>query len=100
MKARSVTGRCVAAGCCAVPCEAPQDEAQTAVGIQADGNLARGVEFTLQLYGAAQRADGCVRDLQKAKRCNKIWHLRGIVLLILLRTEQCIREVMAVLNNY
>ena len=48
----------------AVPGQAPQDEAQTAVGVQADGDLAGGVELTLQLDGAAEGADGHVGDLR------------------------------------
>ena len=47
------------------PCEAPQDEAQTAVRIQADGDLARGVQLTLQLYRATNCTDRCMRDLQQ-----------------------------------
>ena len=46
-----------------VPCEAPHDKAQAAVRIQADGDLARGVEFTLQLHRAAQCTDCCMRHL-------------------------------------
>lgn len=46
------------------PCEAPQNKTQTAVGIQADGYLAGRVEFTLQLYGATQCTDCCMRYLQ------------------------------------
>ena len=31
------------------PAEAPEDEAQAAVWVQADGHLARGVQLTLEL---------------------------------------------------
>lgn len=50
-----------------LPGEAPQDEAQAAVRVQADGYLARRVELTLQLNGAAQSADGSVRHLDGAE---------------------------------
>lgn len=40
-----------------LPGEAPQDKAQATVRVQADGYLARGVELTLQLNGAAQSTD-------------------------------------------
>lgn len=50
---------------CGPPGEAPQDEAQAAVRVQADGYLARRVELTLQLNGAAQSADGSVRHLDR-----------------------------------
>lgn len=46
-----------------LPGEAPQDEAHATVWVQTDGYLAWGVELTLQLYGAAQGTDGCVRHL-------------------------------------
>lgn len=51
-----------------LPCKAPQDKAQTAVWIQTDGYLARGVEFTLELDGATQRTDCCMRDLIQTHR--------------------------------
>lgn len=47
------------------PCEAPQNKPQTAVGVQADGYLAGRVQFTLQLYGATQCTDGCMRYLEE-----------------------------------
>lgn len=50
-----------------LPGEAPQDEAQATVWVQADGYLAWGVEFTLQFNGAAQSADRSVRHLKKQR---------------------------------
>lgn len=50
-----------------VPCEAPQNKAQTTVWIQADGYLARWVQFTLQLYRATKCTNSCMRNLQQTK---------------------------------
>lgn len=46
-----------------LPGEAPQYEAQTTVGVQADGDLTGGIELTLQLDGATQSTDGCMGHL-------------------------------------
>lgn len=45
------------------PAQTPQGEAEAAVGVEADGDLPRGVQLTLQLYGAAQGTGGRVRHL-------------------------------------
>lgn len=47
----------------ASPAQTPQCETKAAVGVQADGDLPRGVQLTLQLYGAAQGTCGCMRHL-------------------------------------
>lgn len=54
-----------------LPGEAPQDEAQATVGVQADGYLAWWVKLTLQLNGAAESADGCMRHLKRTQRHKK-----------------------------
>lgn len=54
------------------PCKAPQDKAQSAVWIQADGNLARGVQFTLQLYRTAKCTDSRMRNLQQNEIHEKV----------------------------
>ena len=56
-----------------LPGEAPQDEAQATVRVQADGYLARGVELTLQLNGAAQSTDCSMRHLtgNRHKHCHQ-----------------------------
>ena len=46
-----------------LPAQAPEGEAQAAVGVQADGDLAGGVELTLQLDGAAQGTGSSVGHL-------------------------------------
>ena len=50
---------------CWLPGETPQDKAQATVGVQADCNLARRVELTLELDGATESADGGVGHLRK-----------------------------------
>ena len=50
---------------CLLPGEAPQDKAQAAVWVEADGYLARRVELTLELDGATQSADGHMGHLMK-----------------------------------
>lgn len=49
------------------PAEAPEDEAQAAVGVQADGHLPRRVQLALQLDGAAEGTGGCVRHLNETR---------------------------------
>lgn len=49
------------------PAEAPEDEAQAAVGVQADGHLPGRVQLALQLDGAAEGTGGCVRHLNETK---------------------------------
>lgn len=50
------------------PAQTPQGEAKAAVGVKTDGDLPRGVQLTLQLYGAAQGTCGCVRHLKYNER--------------------------------
>lgn len=66
-----------------LPCEAPQNKTQTAVGIQADGYLAGRVEFALQLYGATQCTDSCMRYLEQT-------HPKGAQQLVTVSTRHMI----------
>lgn len=59
------------------PAKAPEDKAQAAVWVQADGNLSGRVKLTLQLDGAAEGTGGCVRHLQETDRENLILKSRA-----------------------
>lgn len=48
-----------------LPAQAPESEAKAAVGVQADGNLPRRVQLTLQLDGATQGTGGSMRHLEE-----------------------------------
>lgn len=48
-----------------LPAQAPESEAQAAVGVQTDGDLPGGIELTLQFYGATQGTGGSVRHLEE-----------------------------------
>lgn len=48
------------------PAKAPEDEAQAAVRVEADGDLSGRVKLTLQLDGAAEGTGGCVRHLNSS----------------------------------
>lgn len=50
------------------PAQAPQGQTQATVGVQADGNLPRGVQLTLELDGAAQGTGSRMRHLGGNKR--------------------------------
>lgn len=56
------------------PAKAPEDEAQAAVGVQADGDLSGWVELTLQLDGAAEGTGGGVRHLEHRKNLPLLLH--------------------------
>ena len=43
--------------------ETPEREAESAVGVEAEGDMPAGVQLALQLHGAAQRGRGGVRHL-------------------------------------
>lgn len=60
-------GVCVCV-CVLLPGETPEHKAKSAVRVKADGELARGVQLTLQLYGTTQSADRRVRDLKQPVR--------------------------------
>lgn len=51
-------------GAAGLPAQAPESEAQAAVGIQTDGDLPGWVELTLQFDGATQGTGGSVRHLE------------------------------------
>lgn len=49
------------------PAKAPEDEAQAAVRVQAEGHLSGRVQLALQLDGAAEGTGGGVRHLSRSK---------------------------------
>ncbi len=46
-----------------LPRKAPEHKTKSTVGVEADGDLARGVQLTLQLYRATESAHRRMRDL-------------------------------------
>lgn len=61
------------------PAKAPEDEAQAAVRVEADGDLSGRVKLTLQLDGAAEGTGGCVRHLNSSSNghnTHNIWIYR------------------------
>lgn len=48
-----------------LPAQAPEGEAQATVWVQTEGDLAGGVELTLEFDGAAQGTGGSMRHLEK-----------------------------------
>ena len=57
-----------------LPAQAPHDEAESAVGVEAESHVSGGVEFALELLGATQSRGGSVRHLKSQTPRNKPKH--------------------------
>lgn len=58
-----------------LPRKTPENKTKSAVRVEADGDLARGVELTLQLYRTTQSAHCRVRDLVNSQSESRVLNM-------------------------
>ena len=61
--------------------ETPEREAESAVGVEAEGDVPAGVQLALQLHGAAQRGRGGVGHLDTSLGWRNIDEVKHIIII-------------------